>query len=288
VPLVKFMATSALLGGGAAVAIGDVGEEYLTRKLFGQAVHIPGVPEMLFGVSLGHQLGMGSIGADDLGSFLFYLPGPTVGYIQGLLGWTTGVSAGQGLDLSQAGRELTTQERLSLLNSTMLPGGLQLNRVINALRLVQNDGQYRKALDLSEALGLQPSQGDLLSQRAATLEELLLGAVGAPPAHREIERRTTERQLQMQEAISAAQKKAASFLAAGQFGEAQRVMDKVNASWKDQMPIPAPLPTANAINDAVVRRLLPPGVLRKPPAGPYVFAEPFRLGGMPTLFEENP
>ena len=93
---------------------------------------------------------------------LFFLPGPSVGHAQALIGTALGIDAGHGVDLTQVGRELSRQERAQLLVQ-QLPGGLQLNRIFNALRLIQNNGEFRRGMDFSEALGLKMATGDLLA-----------------------------------------------------------------------------------------------------------------------------
>ena len=276
-PFIKFWVPSLILAGGAGLPLGQWGEEEATRSIWKRAMTVPGLPELVFGVSLQHQLGLGTIGAEDLNSWMFYLPGPSFGHVQGLLGLGWGKSAGRGFDMSTAGRPLSPQERAGLIAQS-LPGGVQLNRIMTALRLVQNDGQFRQALDMSEARGLQPSDGGMLSKNAVDLQQIMLQAAGMPPAFRERERYTAERVTGMEQDLGAARRKAAEFLAVGRHVEAMQEMEKFNERYKDVLPGPVYDIGQQAIRNAKMRRVMPPGQVTRMPVGlrtsEYAFGPP--------------
>ena len=279
-PFIKFWVPSLVLAGAAGLPLGQWGEEEATRAIWKKAFTIEGLPELLFGVSLQHQLGLGTIGAEDLNSWMFYLPGPFFGHVQGLVGTALGVSVGRGVDLSTVGRPLSPQERASLIVQS-LPGGVQTNRIITALRLVQNDSQFRQALDMSEAFGLTPSDGKILSDNAATLEQIILQAAGLPPAFRGRERYRADRDVAMKQALSRAHGKATDLLAAGRVMEAMKVMSEFNESYKDVLPGPVAGPTAASVKKAGFERLAPPWLAKRMPVGlrssEYAFGPPASL-----------
>lgn len=279
-PFIKFWVPSLILSGAAGLPLGQWGEEEATRSIWKRAMIIPGLPELIFGVSLQHQLGLGTIGAEDLNSWMFYLPGPAFGHVQGLLGIGFDKSAGRGFDFSRAGWPLTPQERAGLIAQS-LPGGVQLNRILTALRLVQNDGQFRQALDMSEAFGLKPSDGKLLSDNAASLEQIVLQAAGLPPAFRGRERYAADREMSAEHALSRAHGKAADFLAAGRVTDAAEVMQSFNESYKDVLSGPVSGPTSSLVKKSRLERIMPPGLVKKMPVGlrssEYAFGPPSSL-----------
>lgn len=246
-PFLRFWVPSVALGGVALP--GDWMHDGVIRSMFGRTMMTEGIPE-LFGLSLTHQLGLGSIGAEDLNSFFFYIPGPAAGHLQSILGATTGMSFGRGLDVSNFGQELSPQSRAGLAAQSFPIGGIQLNRAIQALRLFQNDGEYRKSLDMSEAFGLTPSSGPLMADKAATLTQQYAQAIGLQSSDREQQRKTQDSLSSMQKDLSAAQRKAAEFLAAGRRQDAWNVMEQFRAKHEDQLGLTPP----PAVSGAALRR----------------------------------
>lgn len=287
-PAVKFFGAGVAIGGGGTVTFGDTGEEKATRALLGRAVHIPGFTEHLFGVSLASQLGMGAVGFDDINSFLFYFPGPTFTFLQALLGVATGVNFGQGLsNLDRAGAEIPFDQRTRMLVSLM-PTGIQLNRLVGSLRLIQNSGEYREGLDLSEVLPIPPfgnrASGDLLAESAASLEQALLGAAGLPQYERVAERRMMQRRRQMERDKNLAVNKAANYLAAGRTRDAEFILAKFSRKYEDQglPPLGVGAISDQAYQQALLNKILPPG-RRKLPDRLLAGTEPFQ-GMTPELY----
>ena len=271
-PFIKFFGPSVAFAGSGAMLIGDLADERLTRQALGKAMTVPGLSELLWGVSLSNQLGLGAVNLEDLRSFAALLPGPTVGYVQGLLGVSLGLSAGRGFDLGPVGRQLSFDERVRLATQ-LVPGGIQLNRVFQALRLAQTRGEYREALDWGESIGLAPPSGDLLSQKTLDTQQILMAAAGLYPAQRlrEMERLTT--QTQTKRALNTAMEQAGTYLAAGRYGDATRVLDRFNRKYGTQVTSVTPATYQAALR----RRVLPPGLRVRPPAllaGTPEFQEP--------------
>jgi hypothetical protein len=258
-PFLKFFGASGALGGGSAVLFGDPGEELATRHVLGRAAHVPGLVEALFGVSLSHQLGLGTVGIEDLQSFLFYLPGPSIGMAQALGGVTTGVSWGRGLSAGDIGRPLEFDERLRLfLQSAPAPGALQANRAIQMLRLIQTNGEFREALDLPEALGLRPASGDLLAEKAADVIQILGAAVGTPSAARERERRKLFLERGVMADWNRTAGRAGTLMAVGRAEEAQREITAFQKKYEDYGVVPPPI-SRQTIRAGQRRQFLPPG-----------------------------
>ena len=281
-PFLKYFGASGVLGGGSAVLFGDPGEELATRHILGRAAHVPGLIETLFGVSLSHQLGLGAVGIEDLQSFLFYLPGPTVGMAQALLGATTGLSFGRGLQVGDAGRELEFDERLRLmLQSAPAPGALQANRAVQMLRLIQTNGEFREALDIPEALGLRPASGDLLAEKAATTLQILGAFVGTPSADRERERRKLFLERGVERDWGRTAGRAGTLLVSGRPEAAQREVEKFYRRYQDSGITP-PAISPQTIRAAMRRQMLPPGARQRLPA----FLQGSELAEeTPSLFE---
>lgn len=283
-PAVKFFTAGVVLGGGGTVAFGDWGEEKATRFLLGRAMHIPGFAEHLFGVSLASQLGMGAVGFDDINSFFFYLPGPSVSYAQALLGTTTGVNFGSGFsNLDQVGEPIPLDQRARMLVSA-LPMGIQLNRLVTSLRLIQNSGEYREGLDLGEIFGKKAASGALLAESAASLEQALLAAAGLPQYQRIAERRQMELQHTMEREKNRAVAKAANFLAAGRARDAELVLADFSHKYSDQglPPLGLEAISPTAYEQAMLNKILPPG-RRRAPDRILSQTEPFR-GPTPSLY----
>lgn len=277
-PFAKFWGPHIALGGIGAVNIGNFMDDRAIKEELGgdkwAAAAVGGLPEALLGVTLGHQMGMGAIGLEDLQSFMFYLPGPSIGFFQGLIGTTTGLSAGRGLDLSQVGRELSLDERIRLAVQSA-PAGLQVSRAIQFLRLIESDGRYREALDWPTSLGLartttelgltdRPHYGDLLSKQTADAIQILSAMVGFPSSERQEEREKLKKQRDLQAAFTAMQHRAATYIADGQVIDAHKEIRKFNNKYKDILAGPVTV-SQDAILAARKRRVTPPGARIKPP-----------------------
>lgn len=274
-PLIRYIIPTLALGGGT-ITMGDWMQERVTKEVLGEATKIPGFLEVL-GVSLNNQLGLGAINLEDLGSFLFFLPGPSVTYLQGLVGIVFGsYYLGRGVDPSQAGRELSFDERVRLVQQS-LPGGLQLSRVINALRLLQNDGEYRRAMDWKEALGMSPASGELISRNTASAIEVLTAAAGIPSAARVGEIKKLQLQRDLEREMMSTIREAADLIASGRLDDAMKVVDRFNRKYRDEGAfIPGISP--QSLRAAVRRRMLPPGERVRPPVG-LMFHEAFQRQG---------
>lgn len=267
---------------------GDWSDEHVTKEIFGKASKIPGFLE-LFGLSLQHQLGVGSIGVEDANSFMFYLPGPSVGFLQGLVGGLFGVSGGRGADLSSAGRSLNPDEQRRLLTQSM-PYGVQVNRVLQALRLIQTDGTYRRALDVSQFLGMEPSSGDLIAEKAASFSQILGQVFGVPSSDKEYERQRLNKQLDIEREHDVIVGRAGSYVLGGRPDLARAELGKFLAKYegdefvgtRDPMSLLKP-PTLRA---AQKRHDLPPGKRRLAPD----WARNWSTFGPPpgSIFEESP
>lgn len=263
-PLVKYLTASVAIGGGGSVMFGDWGEEKLTRLALGRAMDIPGLPELL-GVSLKTQMALGSVNADDLEGFLFFLPGPTATYLQGLIGTVAGVSFGRGLDMAQLGRPLTYDERVRFLIQSVPVGGLQLARAVNALRLLQTDGDFRRAMDLSEALGMRPPSGELLAMHSAEMSEILGAAIGLPSAERLKELRQLERQRTLTTERQKVMQQAADYWEAGNYDHAMKLIDRYHRNYGAEGAAPVLMPSIQSLKNARERRMTPPGLRMRPP-----------------------
>ena len=260
-PFLKFWTPVAVLTGAGGVMLGDFAEEQATRAMFGEAKTIPGLLETLFGVTLKQQLGIGALGAEDLDSFWYFLPGPSVSFLQSLLGGITGRSVGRGVDIGSFGRELSPEETYRA-RIQVLPGGIQANRIIQAMKLIQNSGEYRQALDFSEFLGLAPASGDLLSEHAASVGQIMSSAAGIQPAFRGREREELRAQEKLTFAYQTASKKAGTFYAAGRTQDAMQVMQDFSDKHLSGQAVPL---SRQSIRAAQKRRLTPPGQRLKPP-----------------------
>lgn len=287
-PAVRFWAPIVALLGPTALTPGDWTDEDVTKMVLGKASKVPGFLEMLFGVSLQHQLGLGSIGLEDINSFMFYMPGPSVGFAQALIGGLSGVSAGQGANLSQLGRRLTADERFRLIVQSF-PGGVQANRVLQALRLLQTDGRYKKSLDISEFLGVESPSGDLLSGHTASTEQILAQAIGAPSAEKERERTRLNRQYGIEREHDAIVAKAGSYMVAGRPDKAREELAKFVGKYRDDEFVgnidPMSLLTERSIDAAWKRQILPPGKRKLAPE----WARPWRSFTTPprSIFDEE-
>ena len=278
VPLIKYLTGSMAIGGSASLTLGDWGEEKLTRLTLGRASRIPGFPEML-GVNLKSQMALGSINADDVNSFLFFLPGPTASFIQAIIGTGLGFSAGRGADLTKIGDELTTEQRVRMLQQ-LLPAGIQFSRFTNALKLLQTDGEFRRAIDPSEAWGISPASGETLSAHAADAANIIATAAGFPNADRLEEFRRMERMRDMEKDRAATMAKSADFIAAGRYDLARKTVESYN---KRSVPLGGVMesgPSAQSLKNAYEKRYLPPGRRSKPPktlqtAEPFTGTKPY-------------
>ena len=270
-PLVKFVGVSGALGGGTGLLLPDLLEEKLTRAWLGKAMAIPGVPNLI-GLSLSNQLGLGTVGIEDLDSMMFYLPGPAANQFQGLMGSILGRSFGRGLDTSDFGRELSVDERTRMaVQSAPLPGAMQANRLIQMLRLVESDGEYRQALDPLEAIGLSRPSGELLSRYTATMIQMLGALVGIQASDRGLERRGLEQQESMERAFNRTVGRAATLLSQGRQAQAERMLARFQASWGDLLKERGALPVGihtlspASMRAAAERQMLPPGLRKRLP-----------------------
>lgn len=264
-PFIKFWAPAVLMAGGAGMIPGDWGEDTVTRAILGKAVHIPGLMELMFGVALPSAgLGVGMVDAGDLNSFISFFPGPTAGLIQGLVGAASGIDVGHGLDLSRVGRELSTEERSRLIVSS-LPGGVQANRVLGMLRLLQNDGKYQRALDFGEFVGLEKPMGPLISDKALSLEQTLLSSMGLQTHERQQQFKELHRLTEIQDDRRRVLAMAAQLQAAGKGDEAMDAINVYNRKWGDVPHAQVSGPTLQALKSAVKAQTLPPELRRKLP-----------------------
>lgn len=258
-PFLKFWIPSIALGGAALP--GDWMHDGIVRAMFGRTMATEGIPE-LFGLSLTHQLGLGTIGAEDVNSFFFYIPGPSVGNLQAVMTGLTGKNFGRGMDVTNFGEDVTPQTQAAQIAQS-LPFGIQANRVLQALRLYQNDGEYRKALDMSQAFGLQPSEGPLMADKAANYTQMFAQAIGMQSSDREQQRKTQDTLVEMQKDLSIAQRKAAEFMAAGRNQDAWDVMQKFHDKHSDQLGLtPPPEVSKGALRKAQQRMYTGPTEMR--------------------------
>ena len=273
-PFLKFAGGSAFLGGVTSMLPGDWAEEKAMRATFGKAFGTTdkerlargGVPELLFGVTLANQMGLGSIGADDLQSFLFMLPGPSVGFVQALVSAAAGKQylGGRGLSGLGEARELSFDERARALIQ-VLPAGIQLNRLAQALRLYQSSGEFKESMDWGQVLGVKPATGDLLSSVTTNLGQTLAVAMGIQPAGRVLERQILGRQSEMKQEMATAFEQASSLAADGRWKEAAQKIQKFNESYQEELQgVPVSL-SPRSMRAAMIRRLLPPGQRMRPP-----------------------
>jgi len=281
-PFVKFWTASALLGGGGALSIGTLTEDRFTHDLFGKAVHVPGLTELL-GVSLASQMGMGAVNIDDVRSWLFFLPGPTMGYMQGLVGAVTGTNVGQGLDMSRLGKDLGFQERVQMVGQSIpfMPW-LQVNRVLNALRLVQTNGEYRRAMDLSEVVGTKPATGDLLAEKAASAEQVLMAAVGLPNVQRMQELKRGERIRDVESDVNKARREAADLISRGKSDEAMTLLKEIQRKYIDEKIGPVTV-SPQSVRAAYLRKIVPPGARQRLPG--YLQGSEFAETETPSIFD---
>mgnify|MGYP001559976209 CR=1 FL=1 len=259
-PIIRYFGPIVALLGPTGLMPGDWTDEDAAKTIIGRAAYIPGILPLL-GVSLQHQLGLGSVGIEDINSFMFYMPGPTVGFIQSLIGSATGTSAGRGADLSRVSQSLSPDEQMRMQVS-LLPGGVQLNRMLQALRLVQSDGEFRKSLDWGEFIGVAPGSGDLLAEHAARSEQMLTQALGMPTIEKERERVRVSNQEKIMHQHDVAVKQASDYMNSGRIDKAREEMLKFVGMYKDDEFVgnidPMSLLTKASIEAARKRHDLPP------------------------------
>lgn len=280
IPFLKFWGPTIALGGLTFSPLGLFMDDRQIREAVGGGqwakAGAGGIPELLLGVTLGHQMGLGAVGAEDMQSFLFYIPGPSMGFFQSLVGASLGVSAGRGLEglfsPSAIGRKLAFEERVRLAAQS-LPAGLQLSRAMQFVKLLENNGEYKAALDWPTVLGVaplfgqEPETGDLLSGTTAGPLEVLGALAGFPGAERQQEREALSKQKEMESDYKAMANEAAEYYAAGNVEQAYKIIGRFNKKYERELEggeIPWISPAS--IKAAIKRRYLPPGERVKPPS----------------------
>jgi hypothetical protein len=113
------------------------------------------------GMWVGNQMGLGALPAEDMQGLAFLLPGPAVGHVLSMASAASGKDfSAQGLFRGNFGKELTPEQRATQTTTSFPVGGVQLNRLRQAIVMGRSQGaNFQQPETTGQAYGLEPPSG---------------------------------------------------------------------------------------------------------------------------------
>lgn len=159
----KYALGALMLLGPDAIAPGA--DITLTRHLLGKPQKSPFKGAMgHLGAALAEYATITGMNPDDIKRFSQYLPGPSVDHMQNIVKALTGVDFGQGMDFSNFGMPLTSDQQASAITRSLPVMGSQLNRARVAIKLARNGYKDQASQELGQAFGISPTTGPMHRQ----------------------------------------------------------------------------------------------------------------------------